>query len=171
VSQSVGADFEVLSLTQPTDGSFKALIPTDLRALGEKGAVLDIIADWCKQVRAKIEAALFETHNSAEAQAALGFKIVQGKKGNRAWTDTEAVEAMLKGFRMKSEEIYDYSVKSPTTIEKAMKETPKRWEKIKPLVTQKDGQPSVTELADKREPLVLTPVSDDFAVTDGSDLA
>lgn len=170
VSKSVGADFEVLALTQPTDGSFKALIPTDLRALGEKAAVIDIITDWCKQVRAKVEATLFDNHNSTEAQTSLGFKLVEGKKGNRQWEDVEKAETALKAMRLKSEQIYDFSVKSPPAMEKVLADQPKRWAKLQPLVTQKKGQPSVTELSDKRPALVVKPVADDFAV-EGSDLA
>jgi len=179
VSKAVGADFEVLAAASDPkrtdikpDKAIAALIPTDLKALGEKGAVLDIIADWCKQVRAKIEAALFESMNSGQAQGALGFKIVEGKKGNRQWANEAEAEALMKKKRMKVEEIYDMSVKTPPAIEKALKdEHPAWWKELNALVTQKKGQPSVTELADKRPALVLTPVDDEFTVYGENDLA
>ena len=169
VTDSVGADFEVLALTQPTDGSFKALIPTDLNALGEKYKAIEIISDWCKQIRAKVEAALFENNNSDKAQAALGCKLVEGKKGNRAWNDPDAAAEALKKMRLKVGEIYDFSLKTPPSIEKVLKEKPKRWAAMVKLISQKPGVPSVAELTDKRPPWAVKPTADDFA-TDGSDL-
>lgn len=175
VTDAVGADFEVLTTTkvspeQAVSIQFSALDYEGMKKLGEKNAAVEIILDWCKAIRARVEGALFENHNSEKAQQALGFKLVEGKRGNRQWEDVEKVEAALKGMRLKSEEIYDMSVKSPTQIEKVLKDHPKQWAKVTKMVTQKDGKPSVTELNDKRPALVIKPTADDFVVTDGSDL-
>lgn len=176
MAEGAGADFEVLAdigkkPAGEREKAIGALIPTDLRALGEKAAVIDTMLDWAKQVRARIEAALFEHNNSAEAQQALGCKLVQGKKGNRQWGDETAVLEVMKKMRLKSDEIYDYSVKTPPAMQKVLKDHPKRWNALAPFVTQKDGQPSVTDLADKRPALEIKPAIDEFAATDGSDLA
>lgn len=171
VQQVVQADFDVLISDTPQ--TVAARIPTDLKELGLKFAVLDIVADWVKQVRAKAEAALFEFNNSAEVQAALGLKIVQGKKGNRAWTNGEDAIALLKKMRLKTEEIYDLSVKSPPALEKQLADTPKRWQRIidAKLIAQADGKPSVAPLDDKRPALDMTPKGDAFVVEpEGSDL-
>lgn len=170
VADAVGADFDVL--VEDTKETVAARVPTDLKALGQKFSVLDIVMDWCKAVRAKAEAALFEYHNSDDVQKALGLKLVQGKKGNRQWTDEKEVIAALKKMRLKTEDIFDLSVKTPPAIEKQLKDTPKRWDKVSALIKQADGQPSVTTLDDKRPPLVMTPVADQFDAVpdDGSDL-
>lgn len=172
VTRSVQCDFPVMLTMKKADVA--AVIPTDLKELGAKFAVLDIVADWIKQVRARAEAALFDSHNSEEVQQALGLKIVQGKKGNRAWTSSEEAIALLKKMRMKTEEIFDLSVKSPPALEKQLAETPKRWQRIldAKLITQADGKPSVAPLDDKRPALDITPKADAFEVTpnDGSDL-
>lgn len=172
VEKSVQCDFEVMLPMKKAEVA--AIIPTDLKELGLKFAVLDIVADWIKQVRARAEAALFESNNAEEVQQALGLKIVQGKKGNRAWSSDADVIALLKKMRMKTEEIFDLSVKSPPALEKQLAETPKRWQRIldAKLITQADGKPSVAPLDDKRPALDITPKADAFEVTpdDGSDL-
>lgn len=172
VEKSVQCDFEVMLPMKKAE--IAAIIPTDLKELGLKFAVLDIVADWVKQVRARCEAALFDSNNAPEVQQALGLKIVQGKKGNRAWTSSEEAIALLKKMRMKTEEIFDLSVKSPPALEKQLAETPKRWQRIldAKLITQADGKPSVAPLDDKRPALDITPKADAFEVTpdDGSDL-
>lgn len=172
VQHAVQCDFDVM-LTD-TKATTAARIPTDLKALGAKFAVLDIVADWINQVRARAEAALFDSNNAPEVQQALGLKIVQGKKGNRSWTSSEEAIALLKKMRMKTEEIFDLSVKSPPALEKQLAETPKRWQRIldAKLITQAEGKPSVAPLDDKRPALDITPKADAFEVTpnDGSDL-
>ena len=172
VEQSVQCDFEVMLPMKKSDVA--ALIPADLKALGLKFAVLDIVADWIKQVRARAEAALFDSNNDEAVQQALGLKIVQGKKGNRSWSNADEAIALLKKMRMKTEEIFNLSVKSPPALEKQLAETPKRWQRIvdAKLITQAEGKPSVAPLDDKRPALDITPKGDAFEVTpnDGSDL-
>lgn len=172
VQESVRCDFEVMLPMKKAEVA--AIIPTDLKELGLKFAVLDIVADWVKQVRARCEAALFDSNNAPEVQQALGLKIVQGKKGNRTWSKTEEAIALLKKMRMKTEEIFDLSVKSPPALEKQLAEEPKRWKRIvdSGLIIQADGKPSVAPLDDKRPALDITPKADAFEVTtdDGSDL-
>lgn len=172
VTRSVQCDFPVMLTMKKADVA--ALIPKDLTELGAKYAVLDIVADWVKQVRARCEGVLFDSNNAPEVQQALGLKIVQGKKGNRSWSSAEDAIALLKKMRMKTEEIFDLSVKSPPALEKQLAETPKRWQRIldAKLITQPDGKPSVAPLDDKRPALDITPKADAFEVTpnDGSDL-
>jgi hypothetical protein len=64
-------------------------------------------------------------------------------------SDTEA-EQLFKSFRMTTEEMYDLKLISPTTAEKRLKEHPKRWHKVIPLITQSDGALSVASESDKR---------------------
>ena len=170
VQQAVQADFDVLLTDKPA--AVAARIPTDLKELGRKFAVLDVISDWIKQVRARAEGVLFEFNNSPEVQQALGLKLVQGKKGARAWSSDDEAIALLKKMRMKTEEIYNLSVKSPPAMEKQLAEEPKRWKRIldAKLITQADGKPSVAPLDDKRPALDIAPKGDAFEVEEGSDL-
>lgn len=165
VTDTVGADFEDLTGAVDTKDAAKQLLQvtaSDATALGRKMAATDLIEDWCKAVRAKVEAVLFEHGNSEEIRKQLGQKIVQGKKGNRQWRDETEVEKVLKSMRLKQEEMYDFELISPTTAEKRLKDTPKRWNRLTPLITQKDGAPSVAPESDKRPAMVIGKAEDDF---------
>jgi len=50
-----------------------------------------------------------------------GTKLVMGREGNRAWTDTEAVDKWLTGH-LKKDQRYDYKLKGPAKIEVILKE-------------------------------------------------
>lgn len=75
-----------------------------------------------------------------------GLKLVEGRPGNRSWSDPEAVEAELsrKEARMMHKEV----LLSPTEAENAV--PPEVWERLSALVTRKPGQPSVAPEDDKR---------------------
>jgi hypothetical protein len=90
---------------------------------------------------------------------------VQGKRGNRQWGNAEDAEAMLKSMKVKHDQMYDYKLVSPTTVEKLAKAEvigPRQWAKIIGLITQSEGQPSVAPLSDKRAVLVTSAAVSDF---------
>jgi hypothetical protein len=137
--------------------------------LGRLLAAVPIVEIWCKAVRAQVEAQLFA------GATVPGWKLVQGKRGNRQWKDEAEAETTLKTMRLKVEEMYDMKVISPTTVEKifgAKGSAPsvKRWNKLQDLIVQKDGSPSVAPESDKRPALVINPVSD-FEDESGDDLS
>lgn len=120
-----------------------------------------------KAARAEVEA-----HVLSGGESDL-FKVVEGKRGNRVWTDPIEVEAQLKASRVKVDEMFDYSLRSPTKLEEQFKEAkPRVWKKVSPLITQAEGKPSVVPMTDKRD--AINPAADatDFADLgdDGSDL-
>jgi hypothetical protein len=116
-----------------------------------------LVEDWCKAVRAEVERRLLA------GQKVDGFKLVEGKRGARKWTDEGAAERTLKGMRIKQAEMYKMSLISPTQAEKLLKSTPQRWEKVQGLITQSEGKPSVAFATDKRAALPVQSVEDDFA--------
>jgi len=166
VQEEIGADFENLG-----DIHVVTRHVPDLREdfLGQALAAADLIENWLKAVRAEAESRLLA------GKPVPGFKLVQGKKGNRAWTSKEEAEAVLKAMRVKHEQMYDYSVISPTSAEKLAKAEvigPRQWPKLQSLITQADGKPSVAPESDKRPALVISAVADDFAdETAATDLA
>ena len=115
-----------------------------------------MVEDWCKAVRAEVERRLLA------GQTVDGYKLVEGRKGNRAWSDESAVEQLFKSFRLRQEEMYDFKLISATKAEKLLKENPKRWAKAEQLITRSDGKPSVALAADKRSAMDVKPVLDDF---------
>jgi hypothetical protein len=119
-------------------------------------AKVGLVEDWCKGVRAEVERRLLA------GQTVDGFKLVEGRKGNRKWSDEAEVEALLKSFRMRQDEMYDMSLISPTKAEKMFKSNPKRWEKVEALTSRSDGKPSVAFASDKRSEMAVSSVADDF---------
>jgi len=117
-------------------------------------------AEWDKlplmrQHIADIEKAMY-THLMA-GKPMEGLKLVEGRPGNRAWSDTAAVEKLAEEcFAVLHKEV----LLSPTEAEKAIaKEAPELWADLEKLITRKPGQPSIAAADDKRP--AWTPVSDE----------
>jgi hypothetical protein len=150
-------EFEALMDTRKVDAESLKAEPEDWIAACL--SQVDMIEDWCKSIRAEAERRLLA------GAPVPGFKLVQGKKGNRAWSDAKAAEAALKAMRLKVEEMYDLKLISPTSAEKLAKAKvigPRQWPKVQELITQSDGKPHVAPESDSRPALVVTPVIDDF---------
>lgn len=163
VTKTLGADFDDL-----TKGAQIPPVGTG-EELAKKLAACDLIEQWIKAVRGKVEAELFAGH------PVPGYKLVQGKRGARSWIDEMQAEAVLKSMRLKVEDMYDMRVISPTSVEKIFGEkgsapSVKRWNKLQELITQSEGKPSVAPESDKRPALVINPAAD-FADETGSDMA
>lgn len=151
VQNAVDEDFEDIQAPLHVWGE-----PTNL---SHAMKAIPMIEDWCKAVRAKVEANLFA------GEPVPGYKLVQGKKGNRKWSSEAEAEAMLKGFKLKVEEMYDLKLVSPTTAEKLAKSGtigPRQWPKLSSFITQSEGSPSVASESDKRPALDIKPAADDF---------
>lgn len=118
---------------------------------------VDLIEDWCAAVRKEAEARLHA------GEPVPGFKLVQGKRGNRQWSDAQQVEQLMKSMRLKQDEMYDFKLISPTTAEKLLKESPRRWTKVAELITQSEGKPTVAPERDKRPALVINNAADEFS--------
>jgi hypothetical protein len=152
VAKSVVGDFEdltvesVASATADLDKVFS-------KSLGQRMAVVGLVEDWCKAVRARAESELLA------GRRVDGFKLVEGRRGARAWSSKEAAEAVFKAMRLKAEQMYDFSLISPTTAEKLAKSGaigPRQWPKVETLITQSPGKPSVAPESDKRPALDVT---------------
>ena len=147
----VDALFEVVPEAAPEDTLATAM------------SKVDLVDAWSKAVRAETERRLLA------GEPVNGFKLVQGRRGARAWGDKTEAEALLKKLRLKVDEMYDLSLISPTKAEKLHEAGtigPRQWSKVVELVTQSDGKPSVAPESDKRPALVTSAVSDFDDVTD-----
>lgn len=165
VQTALGREFTDLTTADAIERD--AIVETSVAtadAAGELGARMDavpLVELWCKAIRARVEKHLLD------GKPIEGYKLVQGKRGNRAWSDATVAETAMKKMRLKKEQMYEFSLISPTTAEKVLKPTPKRWAKVQALITQPDGKPSVAPLSDKRPALEIQPVASEFtAITD-----
>lgn len=120
---------------------------------------VDIIEDWCRSVRAEADLRLKNGVNVP------GWKLVEGKRGNRAWNDEEAVTALLTDVAVPTAEMFTSKLKGPAAIEKlvkAKKLDKESWASMQEFISQSDGKPHVAPANDPRPALSVTPVEDDF---------
>lgn len=122
--------------------------------------------DYFKAVRAETEKLLLAGVEDKN------WKLVQGRKGARAWVDEAAAEALMRNkFRLKVEEAYDLKLISPTAAEKILGKQVKRWNQLLPLIAQSDGKPSVAPISDKRPAISVAPNADGMEqITETDDL-
>lgn len=157
VQDQVGAEFEDLDERAARDAG-------DCTAdnLSRKMQAIDLIESWCKAVRAEVERRLLA------GAPVPGYKLVQGRAGARAWSDSTMVEEYLrKTVRLKVEEAYDLKLISPTSAEKLVKAgsiKPKQWTRLQELISRSEGKPSVAPESDKRPAIEVKPVIDEFEV-------
>jgi hypothetical protein len=159
-------------LAQKLSGALERVSNCDDAHLDSLFPNLDLIEQFVEAVRHRIE---------ARALAGAEFrncKLVQGKRGNRKWTNAAEVEALFKSMRLKVEEMYDLSLISPTTADKLTKPQadgkpvigPRQWPKVQALITQHDGKPTIAPISDKRPALVIAPMADEFTAIEECDL-
>lgn len=154
-------DFVDLSADPADKGEIFALPAADL---GASMAMVGLVEDWCKAIRAETETRLLK------GDPVPGFKLVQGRRGHRKWSDVAAAEALLKGFRLKADEMYTKSLIGVPAAEVILGKQPKRWPLVEELIVQADGAPSVAPDSDKRPAINVTTADDFDAVEDGGDL-
>jgi hypothetical protein len=155
VQQDVGAEFAAIN-----DAGLVAVpISKPSADLSAAMAAVPLIEMWCKAVMAEGERRMLA------GVPVAGFKLVEGRRGSRKWFDAADAEAALKAMRLKHDEMYDYSVISPTTAEKLAKAGSlgaRQWSKLQALITQAEGRPSVAPASDKR-PAIVVDATADFA--------
>lgn len=157
VLATVADDF--VDVSEPIAPQINTEREFDNDTLGNLMGAIPLIEDWCKAIRAKTESELFAGH------PVPGFKLVEGKRGNRAWADQAQAEEMLKSMRLKMDEMYDLKLISPTTAEKLHKSGkigPRQWPRLQDHITRADGKPSVAPESDNRPALVVTATEDEF---------
>ncbi len=126
---------------------------------------LDMIKDWVEAVKTYAHRELLN------GRSVPGYKLVAGRKGARAWADPAEAERTMKSMRLKIDEMYEFSLISPTTAEKRLKDAPRRWNRVSGLIIQKDGAPTIAPITDRRPALAIGNPADAFEPVDqGADL-
>jgi hypothetical protein len=159
VNDTVASVSTLDDFTDLTEVPLLTDIPSD--TLGAAMDKIGLIEAFCKAIRAETERRLLA--DQAVPSPGGGWKLVQGKKGNRAWKDEAEAEKLLKSFRLKQEEIYTFKLKGIPYFEKMLaKESPTRWKKLSALYGQSDGKPSVAPMSDARAAISRADVALDF---------
>lgn len=143
VADEVYGDFKALD-----DPSSLAVGPAPRVPAGERlGAifgVLDLIEDWTRAVRGEVER-MVQGGMTVVGPDGLPMKLIEGKKGNRSWTDAAAAEAALVGLLPPEKAYRPREIITPSAADKLLnkKATKLQWETLVPLVTQAPGRPKV----------------------------
>lgn len=161
VLATVADDF--VDISEPVAPQIKhaAERTVDNATLGNLLSAVPLIETWCKAIRARVESELLA------GRAVAGYKLVQGRAGNRAWTSADEAERILKSMRLKVADMYDFTLISPTSAEKLHKAGrigDRQWPKLQGYITRTDGKPSVAPESDKRPALVIQAAVDEFDV-------
>ena len=143
----------------------KVRIPGEIE-LGQAFHLVPLVSAWLKAVGERVYEALHAGKRVARADG-VAYKLVEGKKGARAWTDEAAAEDALKKMRLKADQIYTQSLISPTSAEKLAKAPkakkgeptlppvlgPTQWKRLQEHITQDEGKPSIVLETDPRPPI------------------
>ncbi|MDC9589692.1 DUF2800 domain-containing protein [Xenorhabdus sp. XENO-10] len=163
VWSTIAEDFVDLtqSLEPQIENATEQVPKYDNQTLAAKYAQVDFVESWCKAVRVRVSDELNAGHPIP------GYKLVEGKLGNRSWGAEADAEAMLKTFKLKQDQIYTKKIISPTQAEKVLKkEFPKKWVKLESLIIRPDGKPTVVPESDPRPALDVNPINDFEDISD-----
>jgi hypothetical protein len=155
ICPALAADMQVSVGQLATAADFAGLADVPSDDLWIKMQKVPLVESYCKAIRAEAERRLF-----AGEKTPL-FKLVEGKKGNRAWSDDQLAEATLKSQKVKPDDMYTKKLASPTQLEKNIKKTkPKAWAALQELIVRAPGKPSVAPATDKRPELGASMLSE-----------
>jgi hypothetical protein len=144
------------------------LADLDGQALGERMKMANFLEDYLTKLRSAVEVRLLA------GQPVPGFKIVQGKKGSRAWADEEKAAKTLKRVLGTKDAMTEPKPISPTAAEKFVKAgklSARQWSALEDLITQKEGGRHVAREDDPRPAISCGPDRSAFAAVEGDDLS
>jgi hypothetical protein len=103
---------------------------------------------WVESIKTRMLVDMLQGQKSAE------FKLIKGRKGNRAWVDAPAAEAALKIAKLKIDEMYDKKLISPSKAEELLAESkPRIWAKVQNFIGRSEPKTSVAPMSAKGESL------------------
>ena len=124
--------------------SLRAAVPVLApHEVAEVLAMEPLISLWLKRVKAQ---ALTTLLDGGEVP---GWKVVEGKLGNRKWTDELQVAAALDAAGYSKDEITETKLLSPAAMDKALGKK-KVAELLDSLIDRSPGAPTVVPASDKR---------------------
>lgn len=142
----------------PKTVSSQIRVADDGTLLAAQMRSLKLVEDWCKSVRAEVERRLMS------GDKVPGFKVVQGKAGNRQWGDEDrALELLKKVPGLKIDDVAPRKLVTAPAAEKLMRGKEKHWAKLAPLITQSPGGPSVAPESDPRPEYAVVSTATSFA--------
>lgn len=117
--------------------------------IGSKLSKIPIIRSWCDAVEQ-------EAYRLAvrEGKPVSGYKVVQSRHGNRKWRSDQEAEQIMRSMRLRSEQMYNYKIISPTDAEKMFKQGTlgqRRWDRLREVITRSESKLLLVPNSDKRD--------------------
>lgn len=128
--------------------------------LSTKLSKIEAIRKWCDAIEAEAYRLAVE-----DGKRIPGFKVVEGRGGNRKWRDEKEAEELMRTMRIKHDHMYKYAVISPTQAEKLAKEGSigkRQWPRLADLITRADGKLQLVPESDKRQAVDVKPLLSDI---------
>jgi Protein of unknown function (DUF2800) len=162
VSALVFDDFETLDDPVKLEVIGAPAVPAGDK-LGALYGYLELIEDWCRGVRAEVERQVF-AGMTVIGPDGLQMKLVEGKRGNRAWKDEQKAEQILAGLvppdkLYKPRELVTVSVVDKMFNKKATKA---QWDQLQDLITQSKGKAKVVLGSNPAPPYTADADSSEF---------
>ena len=126
-------------------------VPVTPELLSSRFLAVALIRKWCDVIEEKV----LEAVKSGVIGPAHGLKPIAGREGNRTWADEAKAEELLKSFKMKHDEMFNYSLISPTKALESLSENPRRLKKVSELIVRKPGGIKVVHVSDKHPALAI----------------
>ncbi len=127
----------------PSDGGRLSAHITD----EELAAALDradFIESWCRDIRAEA------LRRATGGTTIPGYKLIEGKRGNRRWVDSSMAELELKSLGV---DPHDHKLISPTEAQRRLKAANASYEVVSWNVEQPNGSPSLAKWNEEGKPL------------------
>lgn len=113
--------------------------------------VKDLIFNWLRAVESHAIDELL-----TDPESVPGFKLVEGRQGNRRWIDEDQALAYLwKTKRIPKKDLFPPKLGSPAHVERVLKDRGLGDDFLDELTTRSDGKPKLVPADDPREALLL----------------
>jgi Protein of unknown function (DUF2800) len=153
VAKACADDFKAFDETSSVERILTGppLRVTDPSLLGSLYGIVDMVVDWAKAVRSETDRMVMGGMEVIGPDG-LRMKLTEGKRGNRAWVDEKAAEALLIGHLPEDKAYQPRSIitasAAATILDK--KKTAATWANFIPLIKQAPGKPTVVLGSDPR---------------------
>ena len=147
------------------DSELAALAGTDIEDMdwGERLLLVPFLRQWCKAVES-------ETRNLLlQGEDVSGFKVVEGRKGNRSWMNRRRAIKLLMSYGANESQVYtDPTMISPAQAEALLKEFE---ENDRDVVKERKEELNECWVTGKVGPPTVVPESDSRKALDSGDMA
>lgn len=125
-------------------------LPDPGAALAANLQKVALIRKWCKAI--EDEALVL-----AQQGKLPGYKVVEGRKGDRKWTSEQEVEHLLRKFGLPAADTHTRpTLLSPSQLEKQVDLSSAVWEMLSANISRAQGKATLAEVGDRRPAISTT---------------